>query len=272
MKLNGKSIGLLLAGLVLLPGCMRVPSYKPKSLQSISSDFTYRGVEKSVVLQAQCLTKDEVYFLFGDRAKELLESVEVIHVSVHNLSTEDYILFSDAMSIIQIPYSDILRSIQTRSTDHLKKAGKVGGAVYGTLSALTLSFFAPKMIFSTHYKSVLVGFYCCTHAMGVVWPIVAGLTVLPFIGKAIKSAIMNGRINKDLHEKMLHKDVIIKSGEKYEGLIFVKKADYRPHFTIDLINQLYTDNKIVFDVDLLSIEIPPCTDADYAYRKNAKQS
>src|SRR5437016_5236861 len=146
MNSKGKIVSIALTGLVLLPGCIRVPSYKPKSLQSISGDFMYRGVEKGVVLQAKRLTKDEVYFLFGDRAKALLESVEVMHISVHNLSTEHYIISPGAMNIIQIPYSDTLRSIQTRSTDHLKKAGKVGGAVYGTLSGLTLAFFVPIMI------------------------------------------------------------------------------------------------------------------------------
>jgi len=250
MNRYSKVFAIILAGLVLLPGCTRVLSYKPKSLQSIGGNFTYRGVEKGVVLQAKRLTKDEVYFLFGDRATELLESVEVIHTSVHNLSTEHYVISPHAMSIIQIPYSDILRSIQTRSTDHLKKAGKVGGSVYGTLSVLTLSFFVPMMIFNTHSKSILIGLYCCSHAMGIVWPIVAGLTVLPFIGKAIKSVVTNGRIDRDLKEKVLHKDTAIESGDKYEGLVFVKSSDYGPDFTVTMHEKDNPAHVIAFDVNL----------------------
>ena len=248
MNNNGKVIGIFLAGLVLLPGCVHVPSYKPKSLDSIKSFnplFTHKETKHNVTLGVNYLNDNAKFHLFNDRNILLDgEKVEIIHISVYNLSTDQYVISPNGIGAIQIPYTNVLRSLQTSSTDHLKKAGVVGGAIYGTLSGLTIAMFLP------------MGFYIIiTGTMLVAWPIVATITMLPFLGKTIKSTIMNGCIDKDLKEKMLHREVIIPSGEKYEGLIFVKSSDYNPQFNVALTEQYHPDNKLIFDVDLSSTDI-----------------
>jgi len=259
MKLNTKIIGFVLAGLVLLPGCVRVPNYKPKSLDSIKSFnniLIHRETKSNVTVGISVLNNDAKLYLFNDR--DLLfdnEKVEVIHISVHNLSTDQYIISPAEISIPQIPYSDVLQSVQTSSRYHLKNAGRVGGSVYGVLSGLTFSvFYLPTLLGSTVDKFG-IGLVLTLAGAGFVWPIVATIIASPFLGKAIKSAIMNGRINKDLKEKMLREKVIIESGSKYEGLIFVKKSDYKPQFSVTLQEQTNKDKTLIFDVDLSSIDI-----------------
>ena len=81
-------------------------------------------------------------------------------------------------------------------------------------------------------------------------PIAVNIIASLFIGKTIKSAIMNRRISKDLKEKIFRNNMIIKSGDKYEGLIFVKSSDYTPQFSATVREKDNRKNKIVFDVDV----------------------
>jgi len=243
MKLNGKSVGLLLAGLVLLPGCMRVPSYKPKSLQSIGG-FTYRSIEKGVVLQAKCLTEEEIYSLFDDRAKELTESVEIIHCSIHNLSKQDYIFSPKNKNFAPLSINEVTRLIKTSS---------VGRIATGIVGGMGISLSANVLFLGG--VCLLVGPMGCVIVPGQLifgLPIAFTIASLPFFGKAGKSIVMNHRIKKDLKEKMFHKKVVIKSGDTREGLIFVKKSYYQPDFAMTLLEKNNQNNKLIFDIDLAS--------------------
>src|SRR5579871_6659790 len=91
MNMNSKVIGFALAGLVFLPGCLHVPTYKAKPLKDLNDNFVYREIKNNIVFQAKCLTHGEIYYLFGDRTKELLKTTEIIYCSIHNLSGQDYV-------------------------------------------------------------------------------------------------------------------------------------------------------------------------------------
>ena len=235
MNNNSRVFAIALAGLILLPGCMRVPSYQPRSLQSMSGDFTYRGVEKGVVLQAKRLTEDEMQFLFGQQEK----SFTAIYFSIHNLSNASYVLSTSEIDCKKMSYQQIARQMKTSSIARLAGSAVSGYGVYGGVWALVFGAFAKSAIF----------------AYGGLGLAVISIGMVPiFLGTGIKSAIMNTRIRKDLEEKMISKDIVIKSGDKYEGLIFVNTEDYRSDFTVTLHENNNQSNNIIFNVDLSSGE------------------
>lgn len=49
---------------------------------------------------------------------------------------------------------------------------------------------------------------------------------------------------------MIPKEVIIKSGDHYEGLVFVKSSDYTSQFSVTMHELHDNKNKIVFNVHL----------------------
>ncbi len=239
--MNKKSIGFLLAGLLLLPGCLNVPRYKSQSLQTLPNNFTYWGMEDNVVLQSKRLTVEEIEHLFGVRAEHLLPSVEIIHCSIHNLSRKNYIFSAQNQDFTSLSVHQVTRLIKTSSTGRIATGifGGIGisavsnGAVIGAAAVLI-----PALSVAVPY-AVIFGL-----------PLMAIVGGLPFYGKAIKSMVMNHRINKDLQNKMITTDVIIKSGDKYEGLIFVKTADYSPQFNLTMHEKWNVQNSITFEVDL----------------------
>jgi hypothetical protein len=239
-----KKIGLLLAGLVLLPGCVSVPRYKAKPLNTLCNDFTYREITKNnVVLQSRLLTNRAIQYLFEERAEELLGSVKVIHCSIYNISNQDYVISAKNKNFKHLSANEVAQLLKTSTTARMALTTGIGGVVCILPNEL---FLAPALLsfFPLYLMPASIVVYSCVAAVAVVTPFV-------FFGKAIKSAVMNGRIKKDLQKKMLYKkDEVIKSGEKYEGLIFVKIADYKSVFTVTMYEKNKAKNTITFDVKL----------------------
>lgn len=239
-----KKIGLLLAGLVLLPGCVSVSRYRAKPLNTLCNDFTYREITKNnVVFQSRLLTNRAIQYLFEGRAEGLLGSVKVIHCSIHNISSQDYVLSAKNKNFQHLSVHEVAQLLKTSTAARMALTAGIGGAV----SLLPNEFFLmPALLsyFPLYLMPASIVAYSCVAVVAVVTPFV-------FFGKTIKSAVMNGRIKKDLQEKMLYKkDVVIKSGEKYEGLIFVKASDYKPEFTVIMHEKNKAKNTIIFDVNL----------------------
>lgn len=240
MKLNGKIIGLMLAGLVLLPGCMHVPSYKAVSIKSVSGNCTYRVVQKNLVVQAKLLNTAGRYTLLGERIQNIYDH-EVIYLSIHNLSGTPYVISSHSVDLPQVASGEVARLIKMTSS-----AGKLAGSavtgLYGGTALATLI-----------RESATIG------AVGyVLVPMVAVFLPLSiFFGvKGIKSVVMNHRVSNDLADKILNKDVIIGPGDKYECLLFVQSSHYRSQFSVTLHEKDVADNIINFDVDLLQTSLP----------------
>jgi len=62
MKNNRSIFALLLAVLVLLPGCiLHVPSYRRQPLRIMRDSFMYSGSNKDVVIRVKQLNKDDKY-------------------------------------------------------------------------------------------------------------------------------------------------------------------------------------------------------------------
>src|SRR5690606_10355437 len=104
----------------------RVPTYKSKSLSILQNNFTYREIKNNIVVQSKRLTEEEVCYLFDVRAQELLKSVEIIHCSIHNLSSQDYVFSPHNEGFSPLSVNEVMRLIKTSSIGRMA-TGIVGG-------------------------------------------------------------------------------------------------------------------------------------------------
>ncbi len=241
MNCSKSFLGLFLAALVLLPGCMRVPTYTSRSLQSVSNHCAHRDTEKNVIVQTKLLSKEDTITLFGDRSASLSNNdIQTMHLSIHNVSDVKYILSPADVDLTTISHQDVAKTMKTSSASSFGKgvisgaagAGAIGWGVTGSMLC----------------DSIMIAYVCLP--LGAM---AAGLTFV-FFGSSIKSMVMNRRVSKDLKEKILHKKVTINSGDHYEGLMFVKSSDYTPQFAVTMHEKDNKKNTLTFDVDLRKTE------------------
>ncbi len=242
MKNNKSFLGLFVAALVLLPGCMRVPTYKSRPLQSVSNHCAHHDTEKNVIVQAKLLSQEDKRALFGDRSTSFNNNdIQVIRLSINNVSDVKYLLSPADIDLSIIPYHDVAQLMKTSSASSLGKGVISGAAGAG---AIGWGVTGPMLC-----QSMTIAYVCIP--LGAV----AAVLTFAFFGSSIKSMIMNRRISKDLREKALHNKVIITSGGHYEGLIFVNSIDYKSQFSITMHEKCNKKNSVIFDVDLKDNEL-----------------
>jgi len=244
--MNKKYSGLLLVGLIILPGCVPVSRYKEKSLKSIDTSAGYQGSQKGVKVTVKRLTREDKKQIFGDRSKRLYSSdehIEVLYFSLHNLSAIDYSLSSTSIDLSIMPSEKIVKLMKTSTV------GRFMGAM-GSLLGLGLVNVAAWYGFSSLIKSkapvtalIIPGFW-----FGGMH--VAAAATGKYASSTENSAYTNHKIEQDLHEKTSHDNVLIASGDAYEWLIFVKYSEYSPQFSLTLREKGNHHNTIIFDVDL----------------------
>lgn len=240
MKSKRSVWGLFLAVLVLLPGCLHVPTYQCKPLKNVSAAFTCRGVKNNVIVQAKRLNKEEIYSLFDTRNHELDKALEVIYLSVDNFSNVRYALSPKNIDLSMLSRQKIVHLMKTNSATGV--VGGVGGVIVVGGTFLGIFWAALCGVGLTSEGSILAVLGSCV--------VLAAASLAAGVTHSIKSMIMNKRIKKDLKAKTLHDKVIINSGDQYEGLIFVKSSDYNPQFTVTMHEKDNAKNSITFDVDL----------------------
>ncbi len=230
---------------------MHVPRYKCRSLQSVSDHCTYRGIEKNVVVHAKCLGQAEKNYLFDSRSALIEDELEVIYISIHNLGNTPYIFSHNNIYLEQVKYHDISRSM--RKTSSISRLACGALVTYPSLPIVA----AFSILGVSRIEMLPIMLACCGSL--ITGGILGGLIVIGIAGsilgltclaQGIKSIVMNARISKDLREKTLHENIVIKSGDKYEGLIFVKSSDYSSQFSLTLQEKGNIKNSVLFDVDL----------------------
>jgi len=236
MKNNKSFLGLFLAVLVLLPGCiLHVPSYRAQRLRLIRDGFNYEAQEENVTVRAKLLTGSDKDDLFGEHIGALEgNDFKVIYVSIHNLSDKNYVFMSRNIDLKQVPSKDILKA--------MKKTSSIGRlATYYAASTTTAMLGAISADVSGNL------FLCLSVAS-----LSIGFTVVGLVGlvQGIKSIVMNTRVRRDIEEKVLPKKEVINSGQYCDGLIFVKATDYKPEFNVIMFEKNNWINKLTFDVDL----------------------
>lgn len=231
---------LLLAGLVLLPGCLRVHRYKRVPLRSIAGNWTYRAVRKNIIVKAKLLNAAERYMLFNERIQNLY-GYDTIYISINNLSNIAYVVSSDSVTLEQIGYRQVAK---------LMKTPHAGANLVGSTFA---GFYAAGVISAFIRESATAG---GVGDMGFVFvPLFVLSSVITLVTgiKGIKSFVMNSRVSSDLEDKILHKAVVIQPGDHYEKLIFVESSYYAPQFNLTIDEDDNRDNKITFEVDLKQV-------------------
>jgi len=255
MKQHRTGIGFLLAGLVILPGCMSVPSYRHKPLKFISDDVLLGGVEKGLTLLVKRLTENDISYLFGVRGRQISGSCEVIYLSVHNLSSLSYILSPADINCETMPYHEVIQLMKTNSVARLSTGVAAGGGVVASYYLTVLGVLTVKFGHSTLPALLIYPTFIVSCSFPILGLISAGVGLALF-GKTLKSVIINTQISSDLREKTLHRKVVIKSGEHYEGLIFIRASDYQPDFAVTMHEEGKEKNGISFDVNLDKNVIP----------------
>src|SRR5579872_552117 len=232
MNYNKPFFGLFLAALVLLPGCiLHVPSYHRQKLRLVRDNCTYSGIEKNITLQAKLLTENDKQDLFGKHIGHIEgDDIKVIYLSIHNLSDKDYFFTSDCIDLKQLSSRNIVKA--------MKKTSSIGRLVlfHVTSSINPLSFIDHSNPFFIPVAICVSPVFLVTSLIGLI--------------QGIKSVVINTRVRKDIEEKIIHEKVIIRSGDHYEGLVFVASPDYIPYFSVLMHEERSIDNYITFDVDL----------------------
>jgi len=230
MKNSIRLIGFFLAGLVLLPGCLKVPAYKCRSLESINDHCTYRGIEKNVIVRAKRLRRFEKNYLFDERISD--NGLQVVYISIHNLNNKSYVFSGDDINVRQMCYQDVIK-LRQKTSSFVRLAGGACASVYCMTCV--------KIVFGVGAVAAPLVY--------VIIPL--GALAVTFLTRGIKSIVMNNRIAKDIKEKIIDEPVVIPSGGQYEGLVFIKTSDYTPQFTLALQEKDAVNNTITFNVDLL---------------------
>lgn len=234
MNRNKSFFGLFLAFLVLLPGCiLRVPSYHKQRLKLVRDNCTYSAVEKGITLQAKLLTKLDKEDLFGEHVGHLEgNDVKVIYLSMYNLSDKDYFFASDCIDLKQLSSKKVVKS--------MKKTSSIGRFI---LSDIIASCNPLQFMDRNNPLFIPVAIF--------VSPIFVVTSLIGFV-QGIKSVVVNTRVRKDIEGKIVSEKIIIRSGDHYEGLMFIESSDYVPCFPVVMHDSKSTDNYVTFNVDLRS--------------------
>jgi hypothetical protein len=236
MNCNKSFFGLFLALLVVLPGCIRVPNYTRRSFVLVGDDCPYKAMQENINIEIKKFSNSDIHYLFDERSDLLsYKKINVVYIAICNLSKNSYIITPDSIGLEQVPYLKIDKSMK-KTNSAARLLGGAAGITAGALSEKAINSGACKDVGGF---LVLGSFSGISSVFGYIG-----------IGTGIKSAVMNRRISKDIKEKTLHDKVIIKSGGHYEGIIFVKSADYKPQFTVTLHEKNNAKNGVIFDVDL----------------------
>jgi hypothetical protein len=238
MKFNGKVAGLVLAGLVLLPGCMRVRKYHPQSLRMLRDKMMYSETKSNITVRAKRLNADDKEYLFNKHIGELEgNEFQVIYLSIQNMSEIRYELLADSINLERVSYADIVKQ--------MKKTSTAGRAV---VSGLALSYGVAGIRLGAEAMApgcgILIVPFIPMLSIGAAIAVVAGI-------KAVESWRTNRCIDKDLKEKMWNENMIIVPYGHHEGLIFVKSSDYNPQFNVTMREKNNRHNTIMFNVNLL---------------------
>lgn len=242
-----KKISLLLAGLVLLPGCIHVPEYNRRSMRFIDESCNYHEVKNSVAIRAKRLTENNKKEIFGESSKQLSKakngSIEVVYLSLHNLTKNTYGMSYAGIGMPIMPYSDIVPLMKTSTAG---RAAGMFGLFYGS-SIATPALLGVGILAAAH--GVILGIPMVI--AGGVLGVTTLVTLFKNQSSVRRSMKMNNRIATDLAEKTMFEGVILEPGDKYEGLVFVRSCDYTSRFSVLLTQQYHPDSKLIFDVDLL---------------------
>jgi hypothetical protein len=252
MKNSMRLLGLFLAIVVLLPGCMHVSTYQRKALKAVSDQCTYRGAEKNVIVQAKLLSREDKAFLFGPRHENLDDkannSIQVIYFSIHNLSDNFYFFSANDIDLVAIPHQKIAQLMKTSTIGRYMASDGFVLLTGASAAGASLGFLICGLAFDNG-ESVPRWWWLAPISF-VVTGVASIVSAIKLQRSAKKSEVMNNRIREDLAVKGSQKSLIISSGEQYAGLVFVKSSDYTPQFAITMHEKGNARNSITFDVDL----------------------
>jgi hypothetical protein len=244
MNYNKPFFGLFLAALVLLPGCIHVPSYRAQPLKLISGNCMYRDVQGNVIMQSKKLSQSEIFSLFGERGSWLINmqnTIRPIYLSIINHSDQVYYIEPFSIELELMSYEFVASSMKSgilgTPGKNARDMDQVDQLAVTALAAGATSVAAVSLVgaVTTDNEAFFVPY--------------AGALIIPLI-PSVNAGVNNMRVKKDLRDKVLHKKEMIYPGDQLSRLVFVKSTDYSPTFAVKIYEQNNVGKAITFNVDL----------------------
>ncbi len=236
-------------GIISFPSCIKMPKYRRRPLESLSSRFEYVGSNNKMILHAKRLNHEEHYYLFGERGSWLEQEsnqtpIYPLYISFHNLSNTSYVLSPENIGLKLESHRTVVKSLQSSTTGKAAGTLAAGSAIsVVTAGGGLYALFAGAAIGST---ALMFG----AKAALVTIPVLIIGTPIVSIFRSIRSSRINSTINDDLREKTLYKPIIIHPGQQFDTLIFVKRQHYRTNFSLMLTELEYPEKTLAFNVAL----------------------
>jgi hypothetical protein len=230
---NNHRFPVIIAILLVVPGCVHVPSYRIKPLTFLSHRFDDTVVKKDVTIRVKRMTKREAVELFGPRGRWFFKSrrnmIIPLHISIYNHSITPIITGPNNISMFCMYPPDVIHRLQSRSGLWALRSCICGLPI--SLGTLTVGFSAAVFghllgsdgIIQAGWATIIAG-----SSMLIATPIWA-------ISNAAISHSINKKIKADIMEKILDMNTTVQPYEHIDTLIFVHRRDLQKACTFSWI-------------------------------------
>ena len=232
------NICIIAVAVCLLSGC--ATRYAPNSIKPLSQEnlADYKKTHGHVTMQAKELSFAECQEIFGDRTKRLFtkrKPLVPIQLTIENNSNNTWLLTE---SMIDLPLEPSGRVISRLQNSALCRALTVAGMALGSGCILTglggILFILTTNVYRGSSIGLAglfgIGMVAAGHLLGV------SSLVLPVI-TGVNTSHENKDIKDYIQRTNLGKALIIKPGQTVNMLLFVLEKQFKPNFTVTLIDQ-----------------------------------
>lgn len=241
---------LTIVALCILSGCFEKQQYYNHHMLSLTPHINFKSTKQNITLRAKRFNKQNCIQLFGSRGKKLIthrhkSSIYPIQLSITNKSNNTLLLEDNNINIPIMKYNKVARRMQHSTT--IRAMGLLAsGIALATITALGGFTIIGIGIITATAPLAIIGAVACASAP---FMLLVGTPVSTTVN-SVKNLRVNTNIKKDIKNKSLVRNVIIKPGQKIDTLIFVKGQNYRNKFRLKLYNQENPQEMVIFNVTL----------------------
>lgn len=237
----------LLAGIIVLPGCKR-PHYTPRPFESITPYFSGEQTHAQVTVKVAPLSKQESLNLFdqrGDRLHGKRKPLRPVLVTIHNESEKTYTFNPKTMEIkLGNP-----RAAARRMYGHTSRR-IIAPLLLGSLGATVCFFGAAYLVILGTIQQVAMpalvkAGYSLLGISGLI--AVSAPTVSYYHGS--QSYTINKKIDHDVAQKAAHCSIEVAPHSSASFLLFCQNRALPMQWTI-ILNEKETQQPLIFDVQL----------------------
>lgn len=210
----------LLAGIIILPGCKR-PTYTPRSFDTFTPSYKATGTQDGVTLTISPLSKQEAKQLFDNRGDRLLSKRKPLHpvlITIKNESQKTYIFDPKTIELKLGNPHKVARRMYGHTSRRI-----IAPLIVGSLGA-TLCFFgaAYLVILGTIQQVAMPALVKAGYSLlGISGLIAVGTPVISYRHGSHSYAV-NSTIDQDVRAKTAVKPLTIEPASTASFLLFVE--------------------------------------------------